>query len=274
LLSGGTVYHNIGYYFYFYLSERGEIAGIEDAYIHFDDIFGMPLDVMVGQFQTSDPLLKRELRLTFEDYMIYKSHPSGSITDLTYDRGVMMVYSIGKTGTDVVAMMVNGNGKVEAGDDRKFDVDSHKNYGVRISQSLGGFFRIGGFYYRGSESQNGRDNTITYIGPDLSLSAGSLDLEMQYLERRDTDPLFTGATEADTKGMVAELTVSPQGDRSRVYITGLYNWIKSDLSDLDYQSATLSLSYLLARNLRLVGEYTRDLERKSNRLVLGTVTGF
>ena len=28
LLSGGTLYKNIGYYFYFYLSERGEVAGI------------------------------------------------------------------------------------------------------------------------------------------------------------------------------------------------------------------------------------------------------
>ena len=39
LLSGGALYKNIGYYFYFYLSERGEVAGIEDAYIHFNNIF-------------------------------------------------------------------------------------------------------------------------------------------------------------------------------------------------------------------------------------------
>jgi len=74
LLSGGTLYKNIGYYFYFYLSERGEVAGIEDAYIHFDNVWGANLDIMAGQFQTSDPLMKRELRLTYEDYMIYKTN--------------------------------------------------------------------------------------------------------------------------------------------------------------------------------------------------------
>lgn len=40
LLSGGTLYKNIGYYFYFFMYERGEVAGIEDAYIHFDNIYG------------------------------------------------------------------------------------------------------------------------------------------------------------------------------------------------------------------------------------------
>ena len=56
LLSGGTLTKGIGYYFYFFMSERGEIAGIEDAYIHFDNVFGTNLDIMVGQFQTSDPI--------------------------------------------------------------------------------------------------------------------------------------------------------------------------------------------------------------------------
>ena len=145
LLSGGTLYKNIGYYFYFYMSERGEVAGIEDAYIHFDDIFGIPLDVMVGQFQTSDPLMKRELRLTFEDYVIYKTRIGESGTNLAYDRGVMLVYGIEKTGTDLVGVVVNGKGKVEADEDtKKFDQDRFKNFGVRISQSLGDIFRIGG----------------------------------------------------------------------------------------------------------------------------------
>ena len=47
LLSGGTLYKNIGYYFYFYMSERGEVAGIEDAYIHFDNIFNSELDINI-----------------------------------------------------------------------------------------------------------------------------------------------------------------------------------------------------------------------------------
>lgn len=35
----------------------------------------------------------------------------------------MLAYGIEKTGTDLVAMVVNGNGKDEAGEDKKFDDD-------------------------------------------------------------------------------------------------------------------------------------------------------
>ncbi len=114
LLSGGTLAPKTGYYFYFYMSERGEVAGIEDAIIHFDDVFSSGLDVAVGQFQTSDPLLKRELRMTFEDYQLYKTKIANSGTNLTYDRGVMLSYGVEKTASDFVVTVTNGNGKGEA----------------------------------------------------------------------------------------------------------------------------------------------------------------
>ena len=113
LLSGGSISKNIGYYFYFYLSEMGEIAGVEDAYIHFNDLFGADFDLMVGQFQVSDPLFKRELRLTYADYHIYKVRVGDTVTNLTYDRGVM--FSLGTDiGLDAFFSVVNGNGKGEA----------------------------------------------------------------------------------------------------------------------------------------------------------------
>ena len=37
----------------------------------FNNLFGSELDITVGQFQISDPLFKRELRLTKDDYYIY-----------------------------------------------------------------------------------------------------------------------------------------------------------------------------------------------------------
>ena len=37
----------------------------------FNNVFGSELDISVGQFQVSDPLFKRELRLPFEDYQVY-----------------------------------------------------------------------------------------------------------------------------------------------------------------------------------------------------------
>ena len=59
LLSGGTIARDIGYYFYFYMNERGKVAGLEDAYVHFNNIGGSELDLMVGQFQICDPLQAR-----------------------------------------------------------------------------------------------------------------------------------------------------------------------------------------------------------------------
>lgn len=275
LMSGGTLYKNIGYYFYFYMSERGEVAGIEDAYIHFDNIFGSGLDIMAGQFQTSDPLMKRELRLTFEDYMIYKLRVGDSQTNLAYDRGLIAAYTIEKTGTDLVGMVVNGNGKGAAGADLMFDQDPYKNWGIRLSQALGPV-SIGGFYYSGKEKDpaSGLNNSMTYWGPDVNIDMGKLNFTGQYLQRTDSNPLFTAGAEVVTKGTVAELVFLPRADKSRVFFTGLYNKIDSDLRILNYETATISTTYELARNLRLIAEFTRDLQYDSNRLVLGTISGF
>lgn len=278
LLSGGTLYKNIGYYFYFYFSERGEVAGIEDAYIHFDNVFGTPLDIMVGQFQTSDPLMKRELRLTFEDYVFYKTRFGESRTNLAYDRGVMMVYGLEKTGTDIIGLVVNGNGKGEAGEDQKFDDDSFKNFGFRVSQSIGDFMSIGGYYYKGKEKDislawDNPENEITYYGPDINIGVGPLEFTAQYMEREDTNPYFLPQAMGYTaKGTIAELIYAPQLDRSRFYFTGLYNKVDSEL--YKYETATISGTYLVARNLRLLAEFTRDLEHDLNRVTFGMVSGF
>lgn len=276
LLSGGTLYKNIGYYFYFYMSERGEVAGVEDAYIHFDNVFGSALDVMVGQFQTSDPLMKRELRLTFEDYQIYKTRIGASGCNLAYDRGVMLVYGIEKTGTDLIAFVVNGNGRAEAGANKKFDSDGLKNVGFRVSQALGDVASVGGYFYSGRERPlgSGFENEISYYGPDVNIGVGPVEFTGQYLIRKDTDPLFAGGAEIETTGICAEMIISPQLDKSRFFLTGLYNKVDSDLPGFDYETVTLSGTYVIARNLRLILEGTRDLIHESNRLVLGTISGF
>ncbi len=290
LMSGGALYKNIGYYFYFYMSERGEVAGIEDAYIHFNNVFKTNLDIMVGQFQTSDPLMKRELRLSFEDYMIYKYKTGYTQTNLTYDRGVMLVYGIEKTGTDITALIVNGNGK-NTSRNGKFDADKYKNIGLRINQSIGSFASIGGFYYTGKESQHSYyfnsvtmqdeygfiNNEITYTGPDCNIIAGPVEMTIQYLVRKDSNPWHkpnNQEKETETKGIVAEVVVSPWLDKSRIYFTGLYNNIDSEFEDYKYETAALNATYLLARNLRLMGEYIRDMENKNNNFIFGIVSGF
>lgn len=276
LLSGGTLTRNVGYYFYFYMAERGEVAGVEDAYIHFDDVRGWPLDIMVGQFQTSDPLMKRELRLSFEDYHIYTTRVGDSGTNLAYDRGVMFVTGLEKTGTDIVAFVVNGNGRAEAGADRAFDSDGRKNVGLRLAQGIGEHLSIGGYAYLGSERPAGGafDNDIQYLGPDLNLQWGTVEFTGQLLLRTDSDPTFSGGDEVETTGMVAELVVAPRKEKSRLLFTALYNRVDSDLDAHDLETATLSATWLLSRNLRLLAEGTQDLEAERSRFVVGLVSAF
>jgi len=238
---------------------------------------------MVGQFQTSDPLMKRELRMTVEDYEIYKSRIGASGTNLAYDRGVMLVYGIPQTGTDLVAMVVNGNGIPEAGENRVYDNDKYKNFGLRVTQGIGDIASVGGFYYYGKESISHQlvdpietytgTNEVTYMGPDVNVGLGILEFTGQYLIRKDTEPM-SGMEDIETTGIVAEVIYAPQKDKSRFYLTGLYNNIDSDMDAFDYETATLSGTYLVARNLRLIGEYTRNLKKESNLLTVGVISAF
>jgi len=289
LLSGGAVGKGIGYYVYFYMTERGEVAGIEDAYIHFNNIFRTNLDIMIGQFQTSDPLLKRELRLTFEDYRLYTVRIGESKTNLAYDRGTMLTYGIDKTRTDMVAFVVNGNGKAVADEvSRKFDSDNNKSLGFRLLQGIGSAVGLGGFVYYGREQLTaGPENEITYYGPDVNIVLGPLDFSGQYLRREDTNPNFQLAgSKVATDLWIAELVFSPKLDRSSHYITLLYNQVDSQLDVDDYETLTLGVTYVLRRNLRLTAEYSRiftsvlfeeDIPRlieNANRGVLGLVSAF
>lgn len=274
LLSGGALTQDVAYYFYFYMSEHGEIVGIEDAYIMFNNLFGSELDFYLGQFQVCDPLFKRELRLTYEDYQIYKTKVGKSQISLSYDRGFMMTYGF-PSGTDFVLEVVNGNGLAEADDFKVYDTDKYKSVAGRISQDVGDYLRIGGFGYWGKEGSH-KQNEVWYLGPDLTLTDGKyLTLNAQYLERRDTDPLFVCACrgEIKTRGAMVELVLTPEGDRSGWYGVGLFNWVESDM-ERRYRSVSGHLGYLLRTNIRLVGELTYDIESTEKRLVVGFVSAY
>ena len=58
-----------------------------------DDVIGSGIDVIAGQFQISDPMMKRELRLSFEDYQPYRVRVGDVRADMTYERGLMASYS-------------------------------------------------------------------------------------------------------------------------------------------------------------------------------------
>lgn len=277
LMSGGNIYKDISYYFYFFFSERGDIAGIEDAFVMFNDVLSkkVDLDMYVGQFQVSDPLFKRELRLEQEDYKIYATTPGISYANLKYDRGLMFTYGA-PTKTDFTVELLNGSG---IGTKDVFDVDKYKNVMVRASQEVAPFLRVGAFGYYGKEQPipDSSANEMYMAGADLTASNEYVELNAQYVYRNDTNPFRlsnTSGTRTITRGGFAELLVSPKGPDSRLTGHLLYNYVDSDQSDLKYQSYTAGLGYLLARNVRLIGEYTYEQEHKDSKVTLGIITAF
>jgi hypothetical protein len=184
-------------------------------------------------------------------------------------------------------MVVNGNGIVEAGEDREFDEDKYKNFGLRVLQGIGDALSIGSFAYWGKEEApedlvfaEGTNETV-YFGGDAGFASPQMAFTGQYLYRKDLNPYFLdgdslsdGLRDVETNAIIAELLLSPDLDRSRYCFTALYNWIDSDVDSADYETGTLNASYLLARNIRLLAEYTYDFGTEANRGVLGVVSAF
>jgi hypothetical protein len=301
LLSGGQVADKVSYYMYFLLSERGEVAGLEDAYLQFTDVAGSGVSLIVGQFQVSDPLFKRELRLEYEDYQPYRVRVGLAAADLTYDRGVTALWSP-REGTDIAWELVAGEGLNAASGNRQFDGDDAKSTMLRLSQDIGPV-RLGVFAYRGYETEAGARNTISMWGPDATVPLGSFgEVNASFVRRVDRDPFFGTCSVANpcpgnatvpfgttVNSGFAEAILWPQGQSGRLFFTALFNWIDSDrpvvslrLGEQDeapgylskYRTASAGAHYLYRRNVRLMGEAGWDFEREQMRLVLGTMLAF
>ena len=284
LLSGMPIAKNVSYYLYFFMSERGEVAGIEDAYVQFTDLFGSGVALMIGQFQLSDPLFKRELRLEVEDYNVYRVRVGETRLDLTYDRGLMAVASPWEGG-DVTVQLVNGRGIDPAGDDRLFDQDAFKTVAGRVSQSVGPL-RLGAYALYGPEDRGDLSNEVVVWGPDLTLVAGQLELNGQFLRRTDTRPFFLDSDEKTTvDALLGEVIWAPRGPTGGWFVTGLYNRVWADDSIftvrqgedgfLDrYETAAVGASWLLARNIRLLGETQWNFEQERARITFGLSSAF
>ena len=275
LLSGGPITDHVSYYVYG-IFEEGESIKLEDTYLQFSSIFKLPVDVLIGQFQVCDPLFKRELRLERNDYEILKARVGHSPTNLAYDRGLVLAWHA-PAEVEVIAQLVNGNG-IEAAEGGTFDDDNLKNWSLRVARQFGPV-RVGVFGYWGKEEDlaSGHTNTLSYVGPDLVVDLGAKwQLNLEYLQRRDDDPWFVGQTspEVETDGGFAELHYFPQGQDGRWALSALYNKVDSDTGGEVIENASLTVNYLLARNLRLLGEITHDLDRDADRLTLGLVTAF
>lgn len=279
LLSSGELSEKISYYFYFLMNEGGSIVGIEDAFFIFKDILKSGINLYLGQFQASDPLFMSELRYTFEEYRIYDAAPGNSLAKLKYERG-MMVEKPFRTGTTIQMEILNGCGI----DQNVFDTDKHKNYMFRISQAAGKNITLGTFYYTGREDLTDQaspfTSNINMFGPDLKINFGDRFIfNAQYMKRIDSKVYLEADSSkhsnAATQGGFAELIYSPKGDMSKWYLMGMINWIGSDISDLDYSSATFHAGYLLRRNFKIVAEGTYQFTGTSyGRVSVGFVSAF
>ena len=91
--------------------------------------------------------------------------------------------------------------------------------------------------------------------------------------------MFEAATDIElkTRGGISEVIFTPHGDKSKWYAVGLFNWVQSDMDELDYQSVSAHLGFLLKRNIRLVGEVCHIFKSsygKHTRAGVGLITAF
>ncbi|MBA4311977.1 MAG: hypothetical protein C0417_05045 [Chlorobiaceae bacterium] len=276
ILSSGQVAKDVSYFFYFLMNERGSLVGIEDAFLYFNNVGNVDFDIMVGQYQVCDPIFKRELRPMYEDYEIYKVKPGSSMADLTYDRGLMLSYTL-PTGTDIIGSVSNGNG-IKPGEDFMFDTDPYKNLFFRIAQPIDSNFSIGGLGYYGKEEVGDTIKSKSNIGMggiDATISYDQVELSGQFMYREDSNPNpVEDKGKIITRGGFAQLMFAPQLDKSDWYIFLMYSRIDSDQEDLKYHAVAGNFTYLLARNLKLMGEFGYDLERKQPKLTFGFMTAF
>jgi hypothetical protein len=287
LISGGPLSEHLSYYVYFMLSEAGETGGIEDAYVTWNELAGAPVSVSVGQFQVSDVIFARELRLEHQDFAIYRARIGATSVDLTYDRGLMVGADL--AGFTISGEVVNGNGNGAALADGRFDSDGYKSFLGHVSRELFGGVTLGvlGYVTRQEGAAAGGPtvrNRLWMLGGDASIALGPVELRGQFIHREDTSPTFTpGEPTVVTNGGFGEVLVHRAG--SRWYALALYNLIHASQPLLDvglggpadvsrYETVTAGGGYLLRRNLRTYVEGTWDRELRTTQWTLGMTLAF
>jgi hypothetical protein len=179
LLSSAPLTDHISYYFYMIFAEKGANTEVivEDAWFSYDDLFNTGVGLQLGQFQMSDLMFPREVRMTFQDFMAYR------FAGVTYDRG--MLFGRGFGPVDVSLGLVNGNGITQNYNvtspgyrrpDHLFDNDTGKSIFGRVGTTIGpasvGLFLLSGEQRNaigpaGLDSGD-RDTDKTVLGIDVS----------------------------------------------------------------------------------------------------------
>ncbi|KPV41455.1 hypothetical protein AN478_02480 [Thiohalorhabdus denitrificans] len=168
LLGGAPLTDHINTYFYGILAEKGENGTvlIEDAWLRHDDVFGTGVEAMLGQFQVSDLMFPREVRLSFQDYIPYR------MAGITYERGLLLERGLGPV--DLALGVVNSNGIDESRTltasgysrpDHSFDNNDQKSVFGRIATDVAGV-GIGVFGFAGQQPNGFQQEAGNIDAPD------------------------------------------------------------------------------------------------------------
>lgn len=271
ILVGGEVAERVAVYAY-YILEHGEPGKIEDAYVQLSRLLGLPVDVLFGQFQLCDPIAKRELRLERQDYEILTTRVGASQVNLTYDRGLGLATGVGPVGA--LLTVTNGNGIGPGAD--LLDDDKYKNFGLHLSGDVGPV-GLGAYGFFGKQADAaGVVNETLYLGPQVSVDLGLVQLAAVWLERRDSNAGFLAGAHEElvTRGGFLEGVVYPMGPDGRLAIAALYNYVDSDDRGARRDSAAVTASWLHRRNVRLTAEVGQDFREEAWSASLGTVAAF
>ena len=276
LLSSAPLSDNISYYFYMIFAEKGANTEVivEDAWFSYDDLFNSGVGLQLGQFQVSDLMFPREIRLTFQDFMAYR------FAGITYDRGVLFGRGFGPL--DMSLGLVNGNGIEQNFNvtspgyrrpDHLFDNDTGKSIFGRLGTDLGpasvGLFGLFGEQRNatgpaGTEAGD-RDTDKTVLGVDASGRIADGWYWFGQILWNSWDGFLDPATDYQwTAGFAGVDYVHSD----RWVFSALINiGDAGDLADtdtvyegIDMQSLTLAASYFFMRNVKGVLELNVDFQ--------------
>ncbi len=275
LLSSAPLSDHITYYFYAIYAEKGgngEVL-VEDAWFRHDDIFNTNIGMMLGQFQVSDLMFAREVRLTFQDFMVYR------MAGLTYDRGLLFDYAAGPV--DLALGWVNGNGIEEnftinspgyKRADHLFDNNGGKAIFGRVGTDIAGV-GIGLFGYSGTQKNAEAPAGLTSGDRDTDKISYGFDLSGKFTEKtywfaQLLQNQWDGFLQADTTYKWFGSFVGVDYIHSdRWAYSLLYNY--TDANDfentdtiyegIDMNTITFTAAYYFMRNIKGVIEVNLDL---------------
>lgn len=259
LLSSAPINEHISYYFYAILAEKGGNGTVivEDAWIGFSDLLGSGVGMTIGQFQISDLMFPREQRLTFQDFILYRT------SNITYDRGAFLSYDIkfvsleaGISNGNGIEQNISINGPGYKRPDHLFDNDTGKTGFGRIGFDLElaelGLF---GLYRENKDITETRLSKQAVAGVDLSGNiAGSFYWFSQFLYHRWNNFLSPGSKD---EWWGAFLGVDYKFTEDWVFSI-LYNYAdakdfknsNTEYKGLAVNSLSLGFSYYVMRNFK------------------------